>query len=70
MFAPAGTPQAIIDRLNSEIQKTLKNPEVAERLSASVGGPSFGTPADFGRIVAQDLVTYKRIIDEAGLAIQ
>ncbi len=70
MFAPAGTPPAIISRLNGEIQKILKNPEVAEKLGASVGSPSFGSPADFGKIVAQDLVTYKRIIQEAGIAVQ
>ena len=34
MFAPAGTPKAIIDRLNGEIGKALSDPDVATKLSA------------------------------------
>ena len=37
MFAPKGTPQPIVDRLNAEIVKILKTPEARERLGNTAG---------------------------------
>ena len=45
--APAGTPGAIIGRLNSEINRLMKTPEVAARLDAMVLVPIFNTPEEF-----------------------
>jgi tripartite-type tricarboxylate transporter receptor subunit TctC len=43
-FAPAGTPKAIVDRLNAEMGKALKDPDVASKLSAQTLEPSHRAP--------------------------
>ena len=52
LFAPAGTPPAVINRLNAEVRKALESPEVKERLQALGTDPSPTTPAEFDKIVA------------------
>ncbi len=45
-FAPAGTPKAIIDRLNAELGKAMKDPDTASRLSAQTLEPAHRPPED------------------------
>ena len=52
LFAPAGTPPAVIDRLNAEVKKALESPEVKERLQALGTDPSPTTAAELDKIVA------------------
>ena len=48
VVAPTGTPQPVIQRLNSEILRLTKTPEIAAKLEAMVLIPYFETPAEFG----------------------
>ena len=48
VMAPAGTPAAIIQRLNAEITAAMKNPSLAEKLEAQSLIPVFDTPEQFG----------------------
>jgi tripartite-type tricarboxylate transporter receptor subunit TctC len=67
-FAPAGTDAKIIAKLNGEIVKTLKLPEVVERLEKQGGNEIVGsTPAEFAGLIADDLDRYARLIREAGI---
>jgi hypothetical protein len=45
IFAPAGTPKAVLDRLNAEINKALAEPDIQQRLKASDNVPTGGTAA-------------------------
>lgn len=47
-YAPAGTPQAVVTRLNAEINKIVSSPAVRERIQAMGGVPAPMSPADFG----------------------
>lgn len=47
-YAPAGTPQTIVTRLNTEINKIVSSPAVRERIQAMGGVPAPMSPADFG----------------------
>src|SRR4029450_5157511 len=49
LVAPAGTPPAVINKLNAEVRKALDNPEVKERLQALGTDPSPTTPAEFDK---------------------
>ncbi|MBI3533797.1 MAG: tripartite tricarboxylate transporter substrate binding protein [Burkholderiales bacterium] len=63
-YAPAGTPAAVINRLNSEINKTLSQPAVKERI-AGLGGVALPlTPAQFNAKAAEDSKRFGAIIKE------
>jgi len=67
-FAPAGADAKIIEKLNAEIVKALKLPDVVERLEKQGGNEIVGgTPADFAELIADDLRMYSRLIREAGI---
>ncbi len=67
LFAPAGTPNAVIQKLNGEIVKTLKAPETRERLSGHGLIPGGGTPQDLGRFLSEEIARWRKLIQEAGI---
>ena len=68
LFAPKGTPQPVIDRLNAEVRKTLQIPEVQKRFVESGGAEAIGmTPAEFLARIKADAERYKRVIQKAGV---
>ncbi len=54
MFAPAGTPRAIVDRLNLELVKALHTPEVSERIGAQAYDTWTLTPEAFTSFLRTD----------------
>jgi tripartite-type tricarboxylate transporter receptor subunit TctC len=62
LFAPAGTPRGIIDRLHSETAKALAAPDVRERLATSGMETSPTTPEVLGAMVRNDLAKWGPII--------
>ena len=70
VFAPAGTPQPVIDRMVKEIQAILARPDIQERYAKS-GLPVTAEPPEVFRArIAHEVPMYKEIIDKAGLKIQ
>jgi tripartite-type tricarboxylate transporter receptor subunit TctC len=67
LFAPAGTPNAVVQKLNSEIVKTLKAPETRERLAGHGLIPGGGTPQDLGRFLTEEIARWRKLIQEAGI---
>ena len=63
-WAPAGTPQAIVDRVNGEINKTLQMPAVADAIKALGADPVAMSPAQFGALTKNDLNRYAVIVKE------
>ncbi|MBI3373639.1 MAG: tripartite tricarboxylate transporter substrate binding protein [Betaproteobacteria bacterium] len=70
MWAPAGTPPAIVRRLNSEVGRILQVPEVREQLSKLGVDPVGMSPEDFARFVRAQIAVYQRIVREAGVQQQ
>jgi tripartite-type tricarboxylate transporter receptor subunit TctC len=68
-FAPAATPKPVIDRLNAEINKVLKMPDVARSLSAQGLDPWPATPEEFGARMKTDHDKYGRLIRMTGARI-
>lgn len=68
-LAPAGTPKAIIDRLNAEIQKVLKDKVVAEKLSAQTLDPMLMSPEQFAVRLKSDYDKYAKVIKETGARV-
>jgi tripartite-type tricarboxylate transporter receptor subunit TctC len=69
IFAPAGTPQPIVDRLYTEIAKILKSPEMQERL-ASLGMEASGmSPAEFAAFQRSEIEKWARVVKAANVKI-
>ena len=68
LFAPKGTPQPVIDRINAEVRKTLEVPEVRKRFVESGGAEAVGmTSAEFLARIKSDAERYRRVIQKAGV---
>ena len=70
IFAPAGTPKAVLDRLNAEINKALAEPDIQQRLKASDNVPTGGTAAAFAKQIAAESVENAKIIKAASITLQ
>jgi tripartite-type tricarboxylate transporter receptor subunit TctC len=70
MFAPAGTPPAIVNQLHAETAKVMQAPDTRKRLG-DIGADDTvtRTPAEFGAIVRADTARYAKIIKQANLRI-
>jgi len=69
LFAPAGTPPAIVERLNREVNRVLKTPDTAQKIEA--GGVSVvgGSSQDFAAFVKKDYANWGRIVKESGIKL-
>ncbi len=66
-LAPAGTPKAIIQKLNTEINAALKLPDVKAKLEAAGIDIQGGTPQEYASLIKSDLVKWSKVIKEAGI---
>jgi tripartite-type tricarboxylate transporter receptor subunit TctC len=62
---PAGTPKAIITKLNKELNEVLKNPEVRERLIATGLDVKGGTPEEMDRVVESESKKWQKVIEQS-----
>ncbi len=70
LFAPAGTPAAIVARLNAESNKALSLAEVREKIAAAGSDPIGGTSDELARFLASDIAKWTRVTREAGIKPQ
>ena len=67
MVAPAGTPKAVIDRLNGELGKILGLPDIRNGFAAQGAEPAGGTPAQFDSFMRQEFVRWGAVVKRAGI---
>jgi tripartite-type tricarboxylate transporter receptor subunit TctC len=67
LLAPAGTPAAVIDRLNAEAVKALRDPDVAGKLSGQGAEPAPGSPADFSAFIRREIEKWSKVVKAAGM---
>jgi tripartite-type tricarboxylate transporter receptor subunit TctC len=67
--APKGTPPEIVDILNKAVGEALKDPKVAERLAEIGGIPKPMTPAEFGRLIADETEKWRKVVAFAGVSV-
>jgi tripartite-type tricarboxylate transporter receptor subunit TctC len=70
IVAPAGTPSAIVLRLNSGIRRAVGTPELRARLDAEGAIPAGGTPEEFGALIASEIVRWGTVLKKAGIEPQ
>lgn len=69
VFAPAGTPRSIVDRLNEECTKAVRRPEISQKLFSQAADPWTGTPAEFDARLKSDFERYARLIKLTGAKV-
>jgi len=69
ILVPAGTPAAIVTRLNADLNKSLNDPEVKAQLFGIGGEPRPGTPEQFGKFIHAEIAKWEKIIKEVNLPI-
>jgi tripartite-type tricarboxylate transporter receptor subunit TctC len=67
VFAPAGTPPAVIERMNAEVNKLLKDKDVRQKMEAADNVPTGGSAAEFGKFIAAESASNARIIKAAAI---
>ena len=69
-LAPAGTPAAVVRRLNETLNSVLKTQEIKDRLAAFGADVATGTPDEFQHIVRTELAKWGRAVTASGVKIQ
>jgi tripartite-type tricarboxylate transporter receptor subunit TctC len=70
VVVPAGTPPAVIERLNSELNKAVANADVGAKLAAQGAEPLGGTPAEYGAYIKSEFDRWARVVKEAGARVE
>jgi tripartite-type tricarboxylate transporter receptor subunit TctC len=65
--APAKTPREIIEKVNASVNKYMSEPETIARMRKLGAEPVGGSPEDMGKLLADETVKWKKVIDFAGL---
>ena len=66
MFAPANTPKPVIDRLNAEVLRVFKLPEVAERIKTLGLEAVLSSPDELAKYQATEIVKWAKVVKESG----
>jgi tripartite-type tricarboxylate transporter receptor subunit TctC len=66
VLAPAGTPEAVVSRLNAEFSRALVEPDMAKRLSDLGAAWSPNSPADYARFLRADLEKWRQVVTKSG----
>jgi tripartite-type tricarboxylate transporter receptor subunit TctC len=70
MLAPAGTPPAIVAKLNAAFRETLAAPETRERLANFGAEAKIGTPEAFGKLIADELALWQGVVRDANITME
>lgn len=67
--APKGTPPEIVEILNKAVGEALKDPKLVARLTETGGIPRAMTPAEFGKLVADETEKWRKVVEFAGVSV-
>jgi tripartite-type tricarboxylate transporter receptor subunit TctC len=67
IFGPAGTPRAVVDRVNADMNRIVSDPAIRERFAQLGFETAGGTPADFAAVVQSEARKWSQVIREANV---
>jgi tripartite-type tricarboxylate transporter receptor subunit TctC len=67
IMAPAGTPKAIVDKLNAEINKAITRPDVKEAWDKQGAVPLVMSPAEFEKYLRADIEKWAHVVQVSGI---
>ena len=69
LYAPAGTPAAVVERINAALQRALADPDVMERLRGRGAEPVLSTPAEHLAHINREFPMWARLVKETGARV-
>jgi tripartite-type tricarboxylate transporter receptor subunit TctC len=69
IFAPAGTPKAIVDQVNAAIQKALADPELRNQLASRGADVVGGSPQELKTFMAQEIERWGAAVKRSGASV-
>ena len=70
LWAPKGTPQPIVEKLNAEVKKALADPAVQQRIAAAAGEPSTMALKDIEPFVKAEIAKWAEVVKRAGIKVE
>lgn len=70
LFAPAGTPKDIVDKISAEMARILTMPEIVERLVNQGLEPLISTPEQFAALLQSDMAKFAKLIKDAHIKVE
>jgi tripartite-type tricarboxylate transporter receptor subunit TctC len=70
LVAPKGTPKEIVELINKHVNEALKDPKILAKLKDLGGVPFPGSPAEFGKLLADDTAKWEKVVRSANLSIE
>jgi tripartite-type tricarboxylate transporter receptor subunit TctC len=70
LFAPAGTPPEIVDKISVEVQRIMKQPAMQAKLQGMGAKPIGNTPEEFARFIAAERAKWAQVIKDANITIE
>ncbi|HYC49352.1 MAG TPA: tripartite tricarboxylate transporter substrate binding protein [Burkholderiales bacterium] len=69
IVAPAGTPRAVVTRVNAELNKALQSAELVKMLNAQTAEAAGGTPDAFGKVIRADSAKWAKVVKQSGARV-
>jgi tripartite-type tricarboxylate transporter receptor subunit TctC len=69
IFAPAGVPRPVVERLNAEFVKALRDPDLRQRLASQGAEPLTSTPAEFSAYLRSEIDKWAQVVRAAGMKV-
>jgi tripartite-type tricarboxylate transporter receptor subunit TctC len=70
VLAPAGTPRAIVTRLNGELVRIMHSPDIKERLATMSTEPRTSTPEEFSAYIGQERARWAEVVHKTGIGAE
>ncbi len=70
IYAPAGTPRGVIQQINAEINRMVKQPDTRERIMSNGLAPIGGTPEALGDYLKSEIARWTKVVKEAGIKVE
>jgi tripartite-type tricarboxylate transporter receptor subunit TctC len=70
MFAPKGTPQPVIDKLNADVVRALGSPDVRERFESGGAQVISSTPSELAARQKNELAIFRSVVAKSGMHIE
>ena len=69
LFAPAGTPRPIVDRLNAALNKVVLSPALSNTLEKAGAEPAQSTPDEFAATLKKEVASWGKVIRDANIKL-
>ena len=69
-IAPSGTPAAIVSKLNAELVRALRSPDVAKRMADDGAVVVGNTPEQFGQLIAAEIPRWRKVVKDLGIRVE